>query len=58
MSIQFRKGTEDMVITYNPVDSMVNDRNRWMIIKEQNWAELMQPSLPYRQLLLVLLALV
>ena len=46
-----------MVVSYTPVDSMVNDRNRWMIIKEQNWAEIMQPSLPYRQLLLVLLAL-
>ena len=57
MSIRFRKGTEDMVISYNPVDNMVNDRNRWIIIKEQNWAELMQPSLPYRQLLFALLAL-
>jgi len=57
MSIRFRKGTEDMVISYNPVDNMVNDRNRWIIIKEQNWAEIMQASMPYRQLLLVLLAL-
>ena len=30
---------------------------RWILISEQSWAEIMQPSLPYRQLLLVLLAL-
>jgi nitrate/nitrite-specific signal transduction histidine kinase len=56
-SIRFQKGAEDIVISYNPVDSMVNDRNRWIIIKEQNWAELMRPTLPYRQFLLALLAL-
>ena len=27
------------------------------MVSEQSWAEIMQPSLPYRQLLLVLLAL-
>ncbi|MGE5225123.1 MAG: GAF domain-containing protein, partial [Omnitrophica WOR_2 bacterium] len=57
MSIRFIKGTEDRVISYNPVDVTINDRNRWVIIKEQGWAEIMQPSLPYRRLLLVLLAL-
>ena len=56
-SIRFRKGTEDMVISYNPVDGVVSDRSRWIIIKEQSWAEISQPTLPYRQLLLVLLAL-
>lgn len=56
MSIRFRKGTEDMLITYNPVDN-VSDRNRWIVIKEQSWAEIMDSSLPYRQLLLVLLGL-
>jgi nitrate/nitrite-specific signal transduction histidine kinase len=57
MSIRFRYEAEDKVVSYNPVDSMVNDRNRWIIIKAQSWAELMKPSLPYRQTLLVLLAL-
>jgi len=45
------------VISYNPVDGVVSDRSRWIIIKEQSWAEISQPTLPYRQLLLVLLAL-
>ena len=30
--------------------------NRWRIIKEQSWDDLMQPSLGYRRLLLILLA--
>jgi nitrate/nitrite-specific signal transduction histidine kinase len=55
---RFRIGTEDMVISYFPlsVDSPT-DRVRWYVLTEQTWAEIMQPSLPYRQLLLVLLAL-
>jgi nitrate/nitrite-specific signal transduction histidine kinase len=57
MSIRFRKGAEDVVISYNPVDGVVSDRSRWIIIKEQSWAKISQPTLPYRQLLLVLLAL-
>jgi nitrate/nitrite-specific signal transduction histidine kinase len=57
MSIRVRKGAEDMVIGYSPVDAMVSDRNRWIIIKETGWSEIMEPSLPYRQLLLVLLVL-
>ncbi len=57
MSIRFRKGTEDTLISYNPVDNVVNDRNRWIIIKEQSWAEIMEPTLPYTQLLFALLAL-
>ncbi len=57
MSIRFTKGTEDRVISYNPVDVVISDRNRWVITKEQSWAAIMQTSLPYRQLLLVLLAL-
>ena len=56
-SIRFKKGTEDRVISFNPVDSVVNDRNRWIIFRTQSLAEIMQPSLPNRQLLLVLLAL-
>jgi nitrate/nitrite-specific signal transduction histidine kinase len=54
---RFRKGAEDVVISYNPVDGVVSDRSRWIIIKEQSWAEISQPTLPYRQLLMVLLAL-
>jgi nitrate/nitrite-specific signal transduction histidine kinase len=57
MSIQFHKTDEDMVISYYPLNNVVADSNRWILIKEQSLAEIMQPSLPYRQLLLVLLAL-
>ena len=57
MSIRFPEGTEDRVIIYNPVDVTINDRNRWVITKEQSWAEIMQPTLPYQRLLYGLLAL-
>jgi len=57
MSIRFQKGTEDMVISYYPVNNVITDRWRWLLIKEQSLAEIMRPSLAYRQLLLVLLAL-
>jgi nitrate/nitrite-specific signal transduction histidine kinase len=54
---RFHKGTEAMVISYFPVNFVVSDQLRWILIKEQSWAEIMQPTLAYRQLLLVLLAL-
>jgi nitrate/nitrite-specific signal transduction histidine kinase len=57
MSIRFQKGTEDMLISYDPLATVVDDRDRWVVISEQSWSEVMQPTLPYRQLLLVLLAL-
>jgi nitrate/nitrite-specific signal transduction histidine kinase len=57
MSIRFQKGTEDMLISYSTLNPVNDGRIRWALISEQSWAEVMQPSLPYRQLLLVLLAL-
>jgi nitrate/nitrite-specific signal transduction histidine kinase len=57
MSIRSHKEAEDMVISYYPLANVVSDRLRWVLIKEQSLAEIMQPSLPYRRLLLVLLAL-
>jgi nitrate/nitrite-specific signal transduction histidine kinase len=57
MSIRFQKGNEDMLISYNPLANAITDRNRWVVISEQSWADIMKPSLPYRQLLFVLLAL-
>jgi nitrate/nitrite-specific signal transduction histidine kinase len=57
MSSKFRKGGEAMVISYYPITGTIDDRVAWVLIKEQSWAAVMQPSLPYRQLLLVLLAL-
>jgi nitrate/nitrite-specific signal transduction histidine kinase len=56
-SIRFRKATEDMVISCYPLANVVTDRMRWILIKEQSLDKIMQPSLPYRQLLYVLLAL-
>ncbi len=55
-SIRFGKGTEAMVISYHPLNNVVDDRDRWVLVKEQSFAQIMQPSLPYRQLLLILLA--
>ena len=57
MSIRFQKGAKDMLISYNPLNPVNDGRIRWALISEQSWAEVMRPSLPYRQLLLVLLAL-
>src|SRR3989304_8680372 len=54
---RFRIGTEDMVVSYVPVGGPPSDRVSWFVLTEQSWSEIMQPSLPYRQLLLVLLAL-
>jgi nitrate/nitrite-specific signal transduction histidine kinase len=57
MSIRFREGTEDMLISYDPLGIVADDRDRWIVISERSWSEVMQPTMPYRQLLLVLLAL-
>jgi len=53
---QFQIGTEDMVASYIRL-SNVPELMDWIGLKEQSWAEIMQPTLPYRQLLLILLAL-
>ncbi|MFN2219925.1 MAG: histidine kinase [Anaerolineae bacterium] len=57
MSGRFANGTEDMVVSYVPMRDVDSDQVRWLLIKEQSWAEIMQPTQAYRQLLLVLLAL-
>jgi len=54
---RFRNGTREMLISYSPVSSVPIDQWGWILLKEQSWAEIMQPTLAYRQLLLVLLAL-
>ncbi len=46
-----------MVVSYVPVSGGPSDRVSWFVITEQSWADIMQPTLPYRQFLLVLLAL-
>jgi nitrate/nitrite-specific signal transduction histidine kinase len=57
MSIRYQEENEDVLISYDPLAIVIDDRDRWVVISEQSWAEVMQPSLPYQQLLLVLLAL-
>jgi nitrate/nitrite-specific signal transduction histidine kinase len=54
---RFRKAKEDMLVTYAPLYAFTSSLVRWNLISEQSWADVMRPSLPYRQLLLVLLAL-
>lgn len=54
---RFRKGKEDVLVSYAPLYPFTSNLVRWNLIKEESWADVMRPSLPYRQLLLVLLAL-
>jgi nitrate/nitrite-specific signal transduction histidine kinase len=54
---RFRIGAEDVVVSYVPVITAPIDRIRWYVVTEQSWSEIMQPSLLYRQLLYLLLAL-
>jgi nitrate/nitrite-specific signal transduction histidine kinase len=54
---RFREGSTDMVVSYARSALLEKDQVRWTMLKEQNWSEIMRPSLAYRQLLLVLLAL-
>jgi two-component system nitrate/nitrite sensor histidine kinase NarX len=54
---RFRIGTQDMVVSYVPVVNAPPDRWGWHVVTEQSWVETMRPTLPYRQFLLLLLAL-
>ena len=53
----FRIDTEDMVVSYVPLPGGPTDQRAWYVLSEQGWGEIMQPSLPYRQFLMILLAL-
>ena len=57
MSGRFRKGEEDVLVSYVPLYTFSGSLVPWNVVKEESWAEIMQPTLPYRQLLYVLLAL-
>lgn len=54
---RFQIGTEDMVVSCVPVVGGPSDRVSWFVFAQQPWTEIMQPSLPYRQFLLILLSL-
>jgi nitrate/nitrite-specific signal transduction histidine kinase len=57
MSGRFRNGEEDVMVSYAPFYPYAGTIVRWNVIKEESWTEIMRPTLPYRQLLYVLLAL-
>ncbi len=57
MSVRFRKGGQDVLVSYAPLYPFSGFICHWNVIKEESWAEIMRPTLPYRQLLYVLLAL-
>lgn len=55
---RFKIGSEEMVVSYVPLAApSATDAVGWAVLKQQSWREIMQPTLAYRQLLLVLLAL-
>jgi len=56
LSGSFRIENKDFVVSYVRIGNEPDGLN-WTGINERSWAEIMQPSLAYRQLLLVLLAL-
>jgi nitrate/nitrite-specific signal transduction histidine kinase len=56
-SIRFQNGKDDKVISYGSLVRGKDPNTFWIIVSEQSWNEIMQPTLPYRRLLLVLLAL-
>ena len=57
MSGRFRKGEEDVLVSYAPFYPYAGNFVQWKVIKEESWSEILRPTLPYRQLLYVLLAL-
>ena len=53
---RFRIDNQDMMVGYIRIEPVIN-RQEWFLLSMQSWTEVMRPSLPYRQLLVVLLAL-
>jgi nitrate/nitrite-specific signal transduction histidine kinase len=56
-SIRYKKGTTDKVVIYSSLVRGKNPNTFWSLVSEKNWSDIMQPTLPYRQLLIFLLAL-
>jgi len=56
-SIRFQDGQEDKVVSYGSLVKSKDPNTFWILVSEQNWTEIMRPSLPYRQLLYAMLAL-
>jgi len=53
---RFRIEGADILASYVPMLELAG-YPVWGLLKEQSWSEIMQPTLPYRRLLLILLAL-
>jgi hypothetical protein len=51
-----RKGEEDVLVSFAPFFPYSGTLVHWNVIKEESWDEIMQPTLPYRQLLYFLLS--
>jgi len=56
-SIRFQDRQEDKVVSYGSLVKTKDPTIFWILVSEQNWTEIMRPSLPYRQLLYAMLAL-
>lgn len=56
-SMRYQNRAVDKVISYSPMVRGKNPNTFWVFVSEKSWNEIMQPTLPYRQLLLFLLAL-
>ncbi len=57
MGGRFQKGGEDVLVSYAPYYPYSGTIVNWNVLKEENWADIMRPTLPYRMLLIALLAL-
>jgi nitrate/nitrite-specific signal transduction histidine kinase len=56
-SIRYQIGVEDKVLSYSSLVRSKDPSIFWILVSEQSWKEIMQPTLPYQRLLLALLAL-
>ena len=56
-SIRFQNGMQDKVMSYSTLVRSNDPDIFWILVSEQDWNEIMQPTLPYRRLLLALLTL-
>ncbi|HSB66991.1 MAG TPA: histidine kinase, partial [Anaerolineales bacterium] len=57
MGGRFQIGNEAVLVSYAPYYPYSGTIVLWNVVKEENWVEIMRPTLPYRMLLITLLAL-
>jgi nitrate/nitrite-specific signal transduction histidine kinase len=56
-NIRYKNGSEDRVISYSSLVQNKDPHIYWILVSEQSWSEIMQPTLPYQRLLLGLLSM-